>query len=158
MRTAMNEAMTLHATLQANARSYPDRLWLRFEDATFSYADSDALTDTLAAGLLQRGITPGDRVALLFTNSPDLVFCYFACFKIGAVAVPLNTRFQVSELVYALNHSGAKILIGQADLCAPLMPQRTTLSHLEQIFVAGNPLAGTERFDDLARASVRLPP
>src|ERR1041385_3357218 len=151
-----DDIVTLHATLQANARAFPDRPWLRFEDAAFSYAEGDALTDRLASGLLQRGIKPGDRVALLFTNSPALVFCYFACFKIGAVAVPLNTRFQVSELVYALNHCGAKTLIGQDDLCAPLMSQRDTLVHLDEIFVAGDDLAGTERFEDLERTPVTL--
>jgi long-chain acyl-CoA synthetase len=152
------EVMTLHATLQASAGAFPDRPWLRFGDAACSYADGDAQTDRLAAGLLHQGVKSGDRVALLFTNAPELVFCYFACFKIGAVAVPLNTRFQVPEVVYALNHSGAKILIGQPDLCAPLMSQRATLPQLEQIFVGRGVLNGAERFDDLVRVSVPVPP
>src|SRR4051812_12546078 len=145
--------MTLHATLQEAARAFPDRPWLRFEDASWSYAEGDALTDNIARGLVQQGVRPGDRVALLFTNCPEMVFCYFACFKVGAVAVPLNTRFQVGELVYALNHSGAKILIGQPDLVPPLLDARGELRDLERIFVRGDGLPGTEPLSALIHAA-----
>ena len=120
--------MTLHATLQEAAKTVPGRPWLRFEGASWSYAEGDALSGKIASGLAAQGVKPGDRVALLFTNAPELVFCYFACFKLGAVAVPLNTRFQAAELVYALNHCGAKILVGQPDLIAPLLAARDQLS------------------------------
>jgi long-chain acyl-CoA synthetase len=110
--------MTPHATLQEGAKAFPDRCWLRFGEACWSYAEGNAQSEKLAQGLVEQGIKPGDRVGMLFTNCPDLVFCLFACFKVGAVAVPFNTRFQVAELVYALNHSGAKILIGQCELIA----------------------------------------
>ncbi|MEP6830044.1 MAG: class I adenylate-forming enzyme family protein [Rhizomicrobium sp.] len=144
--------MTLHATLQKNAAEFPDRPWLKFEGAQWTYAEADAHTDRIAAGLMRIGIKPGDRVALLFTNCPQIAFCYFACFKIGAIAVPINTRFQTAELVYALQHSQAKILIGQPDLCAALLPLRAVLSGLSHIFIAGEPLAGTLPFTDLSGA------
>jgi len=149
--------MTLHATLQVNARAVPDQPWLRFGDEAWAYAEGDALTDRLAAGLLARGVRPGDRVALLFTNAPELVFCFFACFKIGAVAVPLNTRFQAPELLYAVAHCGARILIGQSDLCAPLVPGAAACPPLEQVFVTGSVLAGTAPFAELERPSQPLP-
>jgi long-chain acyl-CoA synthetase len=150
--------MTLHASLRKSAATSPDQPWLRFGDAAWSYAQGDALTDKIARGLIAQGVQPGDRVALLFTNSPDLVFCYYACFKIGAVTVPLNTRFQVTELVYAINHSGAKILIGQADLVAPLLGAREQLTDLERIFVAGDGLPNTKSFSALVHdAPMDLP-
>jgi len=142
--------MTLHATLEEGAKAFPDRCWLRFEDAAWSYAEGNAQAEKIARALVLQGVKPGDRVGLLFMNSPDLVFCYFACFKIGAVAVPLNTRFQVAELVYALNHSGAKILAGQSDLVAPLLEARDQLTGLERVFVAGDSLPGTEAFSALS--------
>jgi long-chain acyl-CoA synthetase len=97
--------MLLHTPLQTHARAFPDRPWLRFDTDVCTYGEGEARTDRLAAGLLAQGIKPGDRVALLFTNALELVYCYFACFKVGAVAVPLNTRFQTAELVYALHHT-----------------------------------------------------
>jgi len=141
--------MTLHAILAENAQKAPDRLWLRFEGASWTYAEGEALTDKLAQGLRAQGIEAGDRVALLLPNCPELIFCYFACFKIGAVAVPLNTRFQPAELVYALNHSGAKILIGHPDLIASLMATRSEVPALERIFVTKGSLPGTESYSAL---------
>lgn len=145
--------MTLHATLRDTAKAFPDRCWLRFEGVSRSYAEGEAAAETIAQGLLRQGVGPGDRVALLFGNSLELVFCYFACFKIGAVAVPLNTRFQVAELVYALNHSGARLLIGQPDLIAPLLAARGEIARVERIFVTGDGLAGTESLSALAGAA-----
>jgi long-chain acyl-CoA synthetase len=150
--------MTLHSTLQEGAKAFPDRAWLRFDGRSCSYAEGDALTDRIAHGLLAKGIKHGDRVALLFANCPELVFCYFACFKIGAVTVPLNVRFQTAELVYAMNHSGAKILIGQSDLIVPLMAVRGELTELERIFVAGDGIPATEGYSALIHeGSAELP-
>lgn len=150
--------MTLHAALQENAKAFPDCYWLRYEGASWTYADGDVVTDKIASGLIRQGIKPGDRVALLFANCPELVFCYFACFKIGAVAVPLNTRFQVAELVYAINHSGANTLIGEAGLISPLLATQTELSGLERIFVANGTLPGTQGYCALMQDSpVALP-
>jgi len=145
----LGAAMTLHAILAENAQKAPDRPWLRFEGASWTYAEGEALTDKMAHGLRAQGVEPGDRVALLLANCPELVFCYFACFKIGAVAVPLNRRFQIAELVYALNHSGAKILIGQPDLIAPLMAAKSEVTALERIFVTKSSLPGTESYSVL---------
>ena len=142
--------MTLHATLENGAKAFADRCWLRFGDAAWRYAEGNALCEKIARGLVEQGVRPGDRVGLLFTNSPELVFCYFACFKAGAVAVPLNTRFQTAETVYALNHCGAKILVGHSDLIAPLLEARDQMPGLEHIFVTGNALAGTQSFSALS--------
>jgi len=150
--------MKLHAMVEQGAKVFPDRCWLRFGDARWSYAEGDAQCEKIARGLVEQGVKPGDRVGLLFANCAELVFCFFACFKVGAVAVPLNTRFQVAESVYALNHSGAKILIGQPDLVGPLLAARNELTVLGPIFVAGDNLPGTEQFSALlCAAKAELP-
>ncbi|MBA2590351.1 MAG: AMP-binding protein [Alphaproteobacteria bacterium] len=150
--------MTLHATLENSAKAFADRCWLCFEDATWSYAEGNALCEKIARGLVEQSVRPGDRVGLLFTNSPELVFCYFACFKAGAVAVPLNTRFQAAESIYALNHCGTKILVGQSDLIAPLLEARNQMTGLEHIFATGGALPGTQSFSALIReVEVALP-
>jgi acyl-CoA synthetase (AMP-forming)/AMP-acid ligase II len=116
----------------------------------------------MASALLRLGVQRGDRVALLFANGPELVFSYFACFKAGAVAVPVNTRYQVPEIVYVLNHSEARALIGQADLCAALLSRRADLPHLAHVYVDGEaaPNAGTRPYAELCRpphSPARLP-
>jgi acyl-CoA synthetase (AMP-forming)/AMP-acid ligase II len=69
-----------------------------------------------AKTLLSIGIKRGDRVALFMKNRVELVQLYFACFRIGAIAVPLNTRYKTPETIYALKQSGSKILIASSDL------------------------------------------
>ena len=139
----MDLANTLHATLEEKAALFPHRPWIHFNDSQWTYAKGNAEADRIAAALLRAGVRAGDRVALLFTNCPELVFCYYACFKIGAIAVPINTRFQTSELIYALDHSGAVALIGRSDLCSAILPQRDQLPCLRSIHVTGAPIDGS---------------
>lgn len=89
----------------------PDQVALSFNDRRWSYAELHDATDRLAAGLVRAGLGAGDRVALFFPNCPELVLSYFACFKIGAIAVPLNYRYREAEARFAIEHSGATTLI-----------------------------------------------
>jgi acyl-CoA synthetase (AMP-forming)/AMP-acid ligase II len=145
--------MTLQAALVDGAQAFPDRPWICCDDQAWSYAEGDRITDRLAMGLLATGVEPGDRVALLFGNCPELVFSYYACWKIGAIAVPLNIRFAPPELAYALGHCEAKILLGQDHLCASVMPLLRELPHLKAVHVAGDTLDGASRFDALYDSS-----
>jgi long-chain acyl-CoA synthetase len=77
----------------------PDKVALIVEEKTYTYGELSRLTQSLASSLLQRGIQPGDRVAFLLPNCLKIVLCYYACFKIGAIAVPLNIRFH-NELLH----------------------------------------------------------
>ena len=150
-------ANTLHAALEEKVAQFPDRPWIHFNESQWTYAQGNAEADRIAAGLFRAGVRAGDRVALLFTNCPELVFCYYACFKIGAIAVPINTRFQTSELIYALDHAGAVALIGRSDLCSAILPQRDQLPFLRSIHVTGTPIDGTSPYSELARESDALP-
>src|SRR6185436_7081644 len=92
-------------------------------------------TDRMAGRLLELGIRPGDRVALHLTNRPELVQSYYACFKIGAIAVPLNVRLKGSELEYVLNHSGARLYLGQGDLFPEIQSIRSNLGQVERYYL-----------------------
>ncbi|MCA8926464.1 MAG: long-chain-fatty-acid--CoA ligase [Alphaproteobacteria bacterium] len=81
----------------------------------FSYGAINARTNRAANMLIDQGVRPGDRVALLLMNGSAFFECYFACAKIGAVAVPLNWRLVVDELCYILDNAGAKTLVFDTD-------------------------------------------
>src|SRR5437667_2665244 len=117
-------------------RDYPNAPALLFEGRTWSYGDLDSLTDSMAANLMAQGLRTGDRVALLFANGPEIVLGYYACFKAGLVAVPLNTRMKAQELAYVLNHSGARVLLGKESLFRTLVPVRDDLTALEKCFIS----------------------
>ena len=72
--------------------------------------------DRLARGLIEQGVRKGDRVALHMANLPELVIAYHACFRVGAIAAPLNIRFKTAELRPLLERLRPALYIGQAAL------------------------------------------
>jgi long-chain acyl-CoA synthetase len=70
----------------------------------------------LASGLAEHGLRKGDRVALHMANLPELVIAYHACFRVGAIAAPLNIRFKAAELRPLLQRLQPALYIGQAAL------------------------------------------
>ena len=64
-----------------------------------------------ARSLAGLGVVRGDRVGLLMPNCPDFVFAFFGIQLLGAVAVPLNTRFRARELSYVIEHAGLVALL-----------------------------------------------
>src|SRR5438477_12893120 len=125
--------MALADTLREARRRHPDKTALIAGDERWSYARFDETTDRIAAGLLALGMQTGDRIALHFSNSAELVLSYYACFKIGVIAVPLNVRLKGPELEYILNHCGARVYLGEAELFRELQTVRSQVRHLEQI-------------------------
>jgi long-chain acyl-CoA synthetase len=116
-------------------RRFPTKIALICEEKSYTYGELRELTNILAASLLERGIKPGDRVAFLLSNQLSIVLCYYACFKIGAVAVPLNIHFESELLKYAITHSGARVLITEAELFAGIEPIRSFLKDVEQFYL-----------------------
>jgi acyl-CoA synthetase (AMP-forming)/AMP-acid ligase II len=145
--------MSLGDTLRRQRERHPETRALLFEEQSWTYRQLDEITDRIAASLLEQGVQPGDRVALLFANRPELVFGYYACFKSGAVAVPLNIRFKSPELAYVLKHCGVRLLIGQDDLFPEVQAVRARLPGVERFYVSGNATAfpGVRPFAELAR-------
>jgi len=101
-------------------------------DRRLTYGELNQRVHALAAALQQAGIAPGDRVAVLARNSLLTLEAHFAVPLIGAVLVMLNIRLKCAELATILNHSGAKILLGD-DLVLPLCEVRDQIPALERI-------------------------
>jgi len=78
--------------------SHPDHLAVASGDVRWSYRDLDLATRQWADRLAARGVAPGDRVAHLSRVTPDAVALAHAIWRLGAVAVPLNTRLTAAEL------------------------------------------------------------
>jgi len=96
----------------------PDRpflIWEPFdaEGRTWSYAEFGREVDAVAAALHRRGVNLGERVLLHLDNSPEFVIAWFACAKIGAVAVSTNTRSVARDMVYFAEHAGVVAAITQ---------------------------------------------
>lgn len=90
-----------------------------FGDAsTWTYSEFAEETRRYASGLAERGIGRGDFVVLHMGNSPEFMFLWFACARIGAVVVTTNTRSTTEEVAYFLRHCRAKAAITQPAFAA----------------------------------------
>ncbi|MCU1453745.1 MAG: AMP-dependent synthetase and ligase [Acidimicrobiales bacterium] len=102
--------------LFAGARGYTDRPFLVYEDERFTFTDVMDRVDGLGAALVERyGIGRGDRVAIGMRNFPEWVMSFAAIISVGAVAVSLNAWWTEDELDYALEDSGARVLIADDE-------------------------------------------
>ena len=97
----------LHRALAANA----EKVAIRFGGRDLTYQELDKQSRKLAAGLLSQGVGSGDRVALFLPNCPEAVMALFACYMLGAVAVPLNYRYVAEEAQDVIDRTHAKLLI-----------------------------------------------
>ncbi|MBS1816365.1 MAG: AMP-binding protein [Acidobacteria bacterium] len=152
--------------LPSAAERCPDKTALVVEERTWSFQAIDEATTRLARTLLVNH-QPGDRVALHFTNGYELAVAYYACFKAGLVAVPLNTRMKGPELAYVLNHSGARVYLGQSSLYGEIHQTRPSIA-LDDFFISGDrrpfsdvadlePLMNGGGATELASTEVTLP-
>src|SRR5271169_4428698 len=103
-------------------------------DRRFTYEELQQRVHAFASALQRAGIAPGDRVAVLARNSLLALEAHFAVPLIGAVLVMLNIRLQSAELATVLNHSGAKVLLGD-DLVLPLLSIAGQMPQLERIVI-----------------------
>src|SRR5436853_5610538 len=76
-----------------------------------SYRVLDERIDRLAAHLASLGVKRGERVAVLAPNTTDILEVQFACFRLAAIFVPLNTRLTVHELQFILGDAAPTVLV-----------------------------------------------
>ena len=87
-------------------------------DRSMTYAEFNAYVNRIANGLAARGYGRHDALALASGNSLDFLAVYYACAKIGVVAVPINLGWRNDEVAYVLDHSGARGLAIETQLMA----------------------------------------
>jgi len=103
--------LNLGVILHESAADRPDHIAVRFNERALSYAEVDRQARGIAAALLQRGLAPGQTVALLIPNVPEFTIAYFAILYAGLTVVPLNVLLSAPEITYHLQDSNAQLLI-----------------------------------------------
>jgi fatty-acyl-CoA synthase len=107
------------------------------QDLRYTYAELDAAVDLLARGMLDAGLERGDRLGVWSPNRAEWALVQFATAKIGVILVNINPSYRVSELEYALRHSGCRWLIATqecrgTDYVAMVQSVRGSLPSLER--------------------------
>ncbi|MEU8683635.1 AMP-binding protein [Streptomyces sp. NPDC048611] len=100
----------LHAFRTAVAR-VPDRTALAYFDGRLSYAETDALSDGIAAHLAERGFRRGDRAAVMLQNTPHFVLALLGVWKAGGVVVPVNPMYKSAEMRHILDDAEVTAVI-----------------------------------------------
>jgi long-chain acyl-CoA synthetase len=133
----------VHHFLERNAARRPDAPFLIQGGEARSYARVERGANRVARFLLQEGIRRGDRVGLLFENSPGYVEAYYGALKAGCVAVPLNTAADASSLQGFLSDCEARALLVGPRLWKPLAQVVADLPRLELLVVLRPERLGT---------------
>jgi len=122
--------MQLSSLLAHHARFRPHATAVVFENHRLDYRDFNARVDRVAHLLGGLGVTKGERVATLLPNTLELLEIYWACARIGAVAVPLSPLLTGIGLSSLINDAGAVCLVTQQSLLpvvAAVLPELPTL-------------------------------
>jgi long-chain acyl-CoA synthetase len=104
---------------------------------SWTYARLAAHVERAARGLLERGIRKGDRVVLHLPNRPELVIAFYACFHIGAIAVPMNIRLKAAEITPLLQRVQPALYIGHADLSDTMQAIHASILPPERCLAVG---------------------
>lgn len=97
--------------LTRGAQTFGDRPALLDGDQVVSYWELEAQANAVARGLLEHGLGRGDGVALQLGNRWEFVVTFFACAKIGVVALPLNLAMSAGDVAYQLTDSGVRAVV-----------------------------------------------
>ena len=133
--TLTYEKITITEALEKSVKDFPDNNALIFLDAKITYKKLDDMVNSFANALIDMGVKPGDKVAMLMPNMPQLVIATYGAWRAGAVVVMNNPLYTDSELEYQFNNSESIVLV-TLDLLAPRMIALRPKTQIKQIVVA----------------------
>jgi long-chain acyl-CoA synthetase len=156
--------MTPTDALYWRASEHPDAVAFIAGATAWNYRRLATEAERLAHALLRRGLSAGERVVLHMENLPELAVAYYACFRIGAIACPLNTRLKTAELRPLLHQLRPALYLGQAQLYPPIAPIEPDILASNTRFIVGGASDSSgarpweDLFSDIADRAVSLNP
>jgi fatty-acyl-CoA synthase len=142
----------------AAAAKHGDRPGLIFKGHRWTWTQFAQEVDRIAKGLMAIGVGPGDHVSIWLTNSPECLFLLYAVPRVGAVAIPLNTRYRTDDIAHILDQSDTRFLItadksGPINYCEMLEQVLPRLPLLKACVMLGQDVpAGCLRWEDMLAA------
>jgi long-chain acyl-CoA synthetase len=149
--------MNLGHILTVAAENHANRPGFVWGEEVTTYGQANARAAALAAGLVQLGVRPGDRVAVLTPNCPQLLESFFAVWKAGGCVVPLNARSVTGEIVYHLNDSRTNAVIFSEDFRETMELVKGRLFSENHFICLAKPLPGQIAFEDLVAKNIGVP-
>ncbi|WP_419888650.1 long-chain-fatty-acid--CoA ligase [Neobacillus niacini] len=127
---------SLYDLLNQAAIIHGDKPALTFYERSWSYKETRAISEFLAASLYRIGFQKGDRLGIMLPNCPHYIFSLFAVFRLGGIAVQVNPMYVEREIEYALNDSEADYMVVFEAFYQTVKEVQTRTS-LKKIIVVG---------------------
>jgi acyl-CoA synthetase (AMP-forming)/AMP-acid ligase II len=139
--------MRLHDALDYHARERGDADFAVQDGGRLSYRRARAATELIAAALVNAGLEPGDRVAVLAKNGIEFLLLYYAASRAGVVPVPLNYRLAPSEWTWIVEDARVRLLIADAEYVPAVDGLRGALGNVERFVTIGGEASGWTSWD-----------
>src|SRR5215813_12945245 len=113
----INSFENIRILLERRVAASPEKVFLFSESdgRQFTYRQFDEAVNLTSSMLISRGIGKSDIVSLLMPNSAEYIIAYFACWKLGALAGPINSLLRAREMSYVMSNSESKALLMHTD-------------------------------------------
>ena len=147
MDSVSNTALSPLSFLERSARVWPGKTAVVYGARRLTYSELASEAQRVARALRASGVGPGDRVAYLMPNLPEMLIAHYAVPLAGAVLVAVNTRLTAEEVAYILSHSGAKLVIADAALLATAAAAAKDMEAVTELVVAEDTEIGPADLD-----------
>lgn len=131
----------LHRRVAASPEK--DFLFSEADGRRFTYAEFERAVNRTAGLMSAHGIKTGDVVSLLMPNSAEYIIAYFACWKLGALAGPINSLLKSQEIAYVISNSEAKMILVHSDYSEIIDGIRSDIPLLETVILFDNETEAT---------------
>jgi crotonobetaine/carnitine-CoA ligase len=128
--------------IRQRVADHPKQTWLKFGDSEYAWEEVLSNIQRAANGLLELGVRPGDRVAIMMGNRPEFLWVHFAIVFIGALSVPVNTSQRGATLQHILGDSDSVAIIFENALREAVLAVRDQLPSLRATVVADGAAEG----------------
>ncbi len=123
--------------IRTRVTEHADSTWLKWQDQEVAWRDVLSCAQRAANGLLELGVRPGERVALMMSNRPEFIWVHLGVLMIGAHSVPVNISQRGATLAHILADSDAVAVVFQEDLRDAVLGVRSHLPALRHLVVEG---------------------
>ncbi|RJP73126.1 MAG: hypothetical protein C4532_04980, partial [Candidatus Abyssobacteria bacterium SURF_17] len=125
---------SLTSILQTTVEKFPDKNVFECNSEAVTFSQFSERVERLAAAMHKTlGIGKGDRVALLLGNDIAFPLVFFAAARLGAVSVPINTRFVANEIAYIFGNSGANTVFVHPDYLKECARARKSVRNVKHV-------------------------
>lgn len=150
--------MNLNALLKNVALRYGDKPAIIDGTRRLSYANLEEQSNRFANALSGLGVRRGDRVAMLLGNSPEFIVAFFGTVKIGAIAVPMDSKYKLAEVKALFADCRPRVLLTESPAVEPLVAAMPGFDHLEKVIdLSPRPSGQFLSFSQLLSDSTAIP-